>query len=72
MVNEAPAVARPEREALEAILFNTKRDGPSRQNRERHPDFKAHLAGRIAWVAAANPRHAARLRELFDAIDWTR
>jgi RNA-directed DNA polymerase len=45
--------------------------GPEAQNRAGHPDFRAHLLGRLAWVAAAAPHKAGKLRAIFDAIDWT-
>lgn len=38
--------------------------------RTAHPAFPDHLLGRIAWVATGSPSRAARLRSLFDAIDW--
>jgi hypothetical protein len=72
VVNDRPNVARKELERLEAILFNTRRDGPSAHNREGRPDFRAHLTGRVAWVESVNPRRGAKLRALLDAIEWTR
>lgn len=71
-VNVRPAVPRAERERLRAILTNCVRHGPASQNRERHADFRAHLVGRVMWVAHVNGAHARRLRTLLDAIDWTR
>ncbi|HEY4116976.1 MAG TPA: reverse transcriptase family protein [Byssovorax sp.] len=71
VVNAAPAVPRAERERLEAILHRCATRGAAGENRERHPDFRAHLRGRIAWVEAACPRHAERLLRLFGAIDWS-
>ncbi len=72
VVNVAPAVARAERDRLEAILFNCVRHGPADQNREGHSDFRSWLAGRIAWVAQVNERHAVPLRALFERIEWER
>lgn len=57
-------------EALKATLFNCVRSGPASQNRGGHPHFREHLEGRIAWVAAINPRRAAKLRALLERIDW--
>lgn len=71
VVNAAPAVSRREYDALRALLHNCAQTGPAAQNRERHPDFRAHLLGRIGWVATGNAARADRLRTLFDAITWS-
>lgn len=71
-VNAAPAVPRAERERLRAILTNCVRHGPSSQNRDGHTDFRAHLEGRVAWIARVNPAHARRLVPLLAAIEWSR
>lgn len=71
VVNAAPAVARQEYDALRALLHNCARTGPAAQNRARHPAFRDHLLGRISWVATGRPGRAARLRALFEAIDWS-
>jgi hypothetical protein len=70
VVNVRPNVARDEYDRLKAILHNAARDGAQSQNRDHHADFRAHLQGRIAWVAALNPARGAKLRARFDAIDW--
>jgi retron-type reverse transcriptase len=70
VVNSKLAVPRAERERLHAILYNATRTGPDAQNRDGHADFRAHLLGRIAHVAAVEPRHAARLRAMFERIRW--
>lgn len=70
VVNQRPAVPRADYDALRATLRNCARTGPAAQNRAGHPDFRAHLLGRIAWVAATHPARGARLRALFDTIDW--
>jgi hypothetical protein len=72
VVNVRPNVPRGDWKLLEAILFNARRDGPASQNRSAHPDFRAHLMGRVAWVASMDARRGAELRGLFDAIDWSR
>lgn len=72
IVDDGVAVPRRERDRIEAILFNCVRFGPSSQRRERSLElFRDHLAGHVAHVAYVRPRHAARLKELFDRIDWT-
>jgi hypothetical protein len=72
VVNERPGLARGDLERLEAILYNCIRHGPATQNREAHPDFRNHLAGRVAWVEHVGPAtRAARLRMLFEGIAWS-
>jgi RNA-directed DNA polymerase len=70
VVNRHPNRARPEYDRLKAILSNCVRHGPASQNRARHADFRAHLAGRLTWLAALNPARAARLQRVFDSIAW--
>ncbi|MCR6482801.1 reverse transcriptase family protein [Amycolatopsis sp. OK19-0408] len=70
VVNDVPAVARADYDALRALLHNCVRHGPAAQNRHGHPDFRAHLRGRIAWIAATSPARSAKLRQLFDQITW--
>lgn len=72
VVNAHPNVPRADFDTLKAILTHCIRHGPSTQNQTHHPDFRAHLQGRVAWVTSVNPRRGARLRALFDAIDWAR
>jgi hypothetical protein len=71
VVNEKPSLRRAQIELLEAILVNSLRRGPATENRDGHPDFRAHLRGRVAWAEHVAPRRAARLRALYDRIDWT-
>jgi hypothetical protein len=70
VVNERRNLDRRSLDVLKATLTNCVRSGPASQNRAGHPDFRAHLLGRLAWVAAVAPDKAARLRALFDQIDW--
>jgi RNA-directed DNA polymerase len=70
VVNARVSIPRREIDTLRAILTNCVRHGPASQNRERRPDFRAHLAGRIAWVQSVNASQSARLQCLFDQIDW--
>jgi RNA-directed DNA polymerase len=72
VVNQHPNVPRTEFDRLKATLHNCVRDGPEAQNRAAHPDFRTHLAGRIAHVRVINPARAARLEQLFAQIDWAR
>jgi hypothetical protein len=70
VVNVRPTVRRTEYDRLRAILHNAARTGPDAQNRAGLPDFRAHLLGRIAWVAQLDPGRGARLREAFGRIAW--
>ncbi len=70
VVNDKLAVPRAALERLRAILHNCVRTGPAPQNLGGHPDFRAHLLGRIAWVAAIDAAKGARLRAQFDRIRW--
>ena len=70
VVNNKLSVSRDEVERLRAILHNCRRHGPATQNREQHPDFRAHLRGRVAWIESVDPAKGARLRAVFDAVRW--
>ena len=65
-------VPRAEYDTLRAIVHNAGRHGPVSQNRAGVPDFRAHLLGRIAWVAQSNPARGRKLRDGFARIDWNR
>lgn len=70
VVNQHLNLPRDTYDALKAILHNCRRSGPAGQNRDGHPDFRAHLDGRITWVETVNRHRGFRLRRIFDAIEW--
>jgi len=70
VVNEHTNIVRADFDRLKAILTNSVRLGPDSQNRENHPNFRAHLQGRIAFVASVNEQRGAKLRTLFAQIQW--
>jgi retron-type reverse transcriptase len=70
VVNARPNVPRPAYDRLKAVLTNCVRHGPASQNRDRAPDFRASLAGKIAFVAATHPARGQKLRALFARIPW--
>ncbi|MBT2501038.1 reverse transcriptase family protein [Curtobacterium sp. ISL-83] len=70
VVNERVAPGRAEHDRLKAILHNCAVHGPQGQNRAGHPDFRAHLEGRITWMMQLNPERGARLRAVFERIEW--
>ncbi len=70
VVNDRLNVPRPEYDRLKAILHDAAHNGPEHANRAGVPEFRAHLAGRIAWVASLHPERGERLRARFAAIRW--
>jgi RNA-directed DNA polymerase len=70
VVNQRCNLPRKDFDELKAILTNCIRIGPDVQNRARHPDFRAHLAGRIALVEGIHRERASRLRALLRRIEW--
>jgi hypothetical protein len=70
VVNQKTGVRRRDRERLEAILTNCIRFGPESQNRAGVPDFRAHLEGRIGFIAMIDREKGRRMRLLFESIEW--
>lgn len=70
VVNDRVNVSRHDYDQLKAILHNCAIHGPESQNRGHHPDFRAHLEGRIAWVASLNPPKGQSLRKKFALVRW--
>ena len=70
VVNVRPNVPRDDYDTLKAILHNCAARGVEGQNRAGHPEFRAHLLGRIGQVGELNPARGARLRAVFDRIAW--
>ena len=71
IVNRHTNVPRDEFDQLKAVLFNCARSGPAGQNRAGLESFREHLLGRVAYVAMVHPQRGARLREMFERIDWS-
>jgi len=70
VANQRLNVPRLDYDRLKAILTNCIRFGPVSQNREGRADFRAYLEGRISFVAMINLDRGARLRKLFDQVQW--
>jgi len=70
VVNQAVSIPRVEFDRLKATLTNCIRNGPKNENRENIPHFRAHLEGRVAFVAMIQPERGMKLRRLFEAIQW--
>jgi hypothetical protein len=70
VVNDRLNAPRQEYEVLKAILHNSRVHGPASQNRAAHPDFRAHLLGRISWIGSLNPERGDKLHREFTGIIW--
>lgn len=70
ILNKKPNVRRTDYDALKAILHNCRQGDPVSQNRSRHPDFRAHLLGKINYVKQINPQRGTKLLTLFSEITW--
>lgn len=70
VVNEKPNIARDTFDQLKAILTNCIRHGAASQNREGHPHFRAHLEGRVSFVASVNATKGQKPRSRWEAIHW--
>jgi RNA-directed DNA polymerase len=62
VVNDGIATPRELRRRLRATLHNAEKAGLEAQNRDGRANFPGYLQGLIAFVNAANPRHALWLR----------
>ena len=71
VMNQRLNVPREDYDQLRAILHNCAREGLASQNRDEHPDFLAHLKGRVAYVAATNAERGRKLRGLLQLIEQT-
>ncbi len=70
VANQHLNVVRDDFDRLKATLNNCVRLGPESQNRESHPAFREHLAGRIAFVESIHEGRGNRLRAIFEKIEW--
>jgi hypothetical protein len=70
VTNQRVNVARGDFDLLKAILTNCARQGPASQNRGGVENFRAHLDGRVSFVESVNAGKGARLRRIFERIQW--
>jgi retron-type reverse transcriptase len=68
VVNDRPGVSRRDVRRLRAILHRARTEGLEAQNREGRPDFRAWLAGMIAYVRMVRPDVGARLKTALDTL----
>ena len=69
VVNTKVNVDRKYYDTLKAILTNCTRYGLDNQNRHGHPNFRAHLMGRIQYVKSLNHRRGVRLEKIYHNIE---
>ena len=69
MVSSKTNVDRKYFDRLQAALPNCKRYGLSSQNRQGHPNFRAHLVGRIQYVKSLNKQKGLKLEQIFQQIN---
>ena len=72
VVNERSSMKREEFDRLKAILHRCATSGPWAQNRDSVEHWKEVLRGKVAWAQQLKPTKAAKLKSLFDRIDWSR
>ena len=70
VVNQHCNIKRHDFDTMKAILTNCLRGEPEAQNRQQHPDFRRHLAGRLSHMQMLNPGRAAKLQAIFHQIKW--
>ncbi len=70
VVNEGAAVARDEYDRLRATLHRCVTRGVAHAQVECVGVVRAHLAGRVAWVASTSAKRGEKLRALFDRAAW--
>ena len=70
IVNDHLNVSRASYDILKATLHNCIRRGPRAENRSGARGFRAHLEGRVVWVENVNPPRGARLRSMFNQVQW--
>lgn len=70
VVNKKSSPGRGAYRELRAIIHNCVKYGPETQNRGPHPNFKAHLRGRVAQFQYLNPRIGNQLLSELEKIHW--
>ncbi len=70
VINTRPNIDRRAYDQLKAEIHDAVTNGPQAANRRGVIHFRAHLLGRINWVAELNPVRAERLHASFAQITW--
>jgi RNA-directed DNA polymerase len=71
VINQRPNIRRKDYDKLKAILFNAIRLGAQSQffSSELERPMRQ-LQGKIDWVTLVNPERGARLKQLYDQVNW--
>jgi len=70
VANARVNIPRSDFDRLKAILTNCVRRGPDAENRDAHPQFRSHLDGRVSFVESIHEERGAKLRAIFEQIEW--
>ncbi len=70
IVNRKTNAPKEEIHELEVILHNAESTGLEMQNRQKEPNFPAHIAGKIAQVKALNPSAGEKLWSNFKKVNF--
>lgn len=70
VTNKKLNLMRPDYDRLKATLTNCIRKGPDSQNRGNHANYRLHLEGRVVYAEQINIVKGAKLRDLFERINW--
>ena len=68
VVNSKTNVDRKYFDTIKATLTNCKRYGLESQNRHGHPQFRAHLLGKIRYVKSLNVQKGLKLEQIYSDI----
>lgn len=68
VVNAKPSIRRAEIRRLRAILHRARKEGLEAQNRQKRPNFRSWLEGKIAYVAMVRPDLGARLKAALSQV----
>ncbi len=68
VVNDKINIDRKQFDILKATLINCVRHGLHSQNRNNHPDFSAHLFGKIQYVKSVNNAKGLKLERIYRDI----
>ena len=69
IINEKVNMPKKEIEEVKRILHKAKNSGLETQNKNNHPNFRAHIAGRIVQIKIFNPDVGEKLWEKFRSLN---
>ncbi len=68
VVNQKLSIPREDRRRLRAVLHQAKKTGLEAQNTERHPNFRQHVEGLIAYFSMVNAEQGAQLKKMLAQV----